>query len=229
MPADELVPRDALNALAANADAADAQRRWPETSWHILSAAGATRWAIPRRFGGLEREGPPLLEGYAQLASACLTTCFLLSQRDAACRRLRDGSNEALREELLPALARGESFATVGLAQLTTSRQHTRPALTARPYREGFLLDGVMPWVTGAAQADHFVTGAVLDDGRQVLLVVPRDAEGVSVREPLDLMALQGSLTTSVDCTQVFVDPRHVLAGPAEQVMASGRSGTGGL
>src|SRR5436309_2926117 len=83
--------------------------------------------------------------------------------------------------------------------------QRRWPAVTARPHRDGFFLDGVMPWVTGAARADHFVTGAVLDDGRQVLLVVPRDAEGLSVREPLDLMALQGSLTTSVDCRQVFV------------------------
>src|SRR5688500_15833656 len=106
MPADELVPRDALDALFDNADAADTQRRWPETSWHILSAVGATRWCIPHRFGGLEKEGPTLLEGYARLASACLTTCFLLSQRDAACRRLRDSSNEELRQELLPALAR---------------------------------------------------------------------------------------------------------------------------
>src|SRR3954454_9375056 len=152
MPADELVPRGVLDALAANADAADSQRCWPEASWHHLATAGATRWCILRRFGGLEWEGPILLEGYAQLASACLTTCFLLSQRDAACRRLRDVNNEELRDELPPALARGQRFATVGLAQLTTSRQHTRPALTARPHREGFLLDGVMPWVTGAAR-----------------------------------------------------------------------------
>src|SRR5262245_35075539 len=229
MPADELVPRDALDALTAGADAADAERRWPETSWQVLCQVGATRWCVPRRFGGLELDGPALLEGYVRLASACLTTCFLLSQRDAACRRLRDGNNEQLREELLPALAHGERFATVGLAQLTTSRQHGKPALTARPEGDGFVLDGIMPWVTGAVRADHFVTGAVLDDGRQLLLVVPRDTKGLTVREPLDLMALQGSLTTSVDCRGVFVERRHVLAGPAERVMTSGRSGTGGL
>src|SRR5262249_11019983 len=158
-----------------------------------------------------------------------VTTFFLLSQREPACRRLSTGGSETLREELLVPLARGERFVTVGLAQLTTSRQHGKPVLTARPHGDGFVLDGVMPWVTGAARADHFVTGAVLEDGRQILVVIPRDADGLSVREPLDLMALQGSLTTSVDCYHVFVERRHVLAGPAEQVMASGRSGTGGL
>src|SRR5262249_40646188 len=137
--------------------------------------------------------------------------------------------SEELREELLPPLARGERFATVGLAQLTTSRQHGKPALTAQPHGNGFFLDGVMPWVTGAARADHFVTGAVLEDGRQILVVVPRDTEGLLVQEPLELMALQGSLTTTVECKNVFVKRRQVLAGPAEQIMASGKSGTGGL
>jgi alkylation response protein AidB-like acyl-CoA dehydrogenase len=177
----------------------------------------------------VELDSEALLEGYGRLAAACLTTCFLLSQRDAACRRLRDSGHEELCAELLPALAEGQSFATVGLAQLTTSRQHVRPVLTARPHGNGLVLDGVMPWVTGAPRAEHFVTGAVLEDGRQVLLVVPRQAEGLTVGEPLPLMALQGSLTATISCREVFVPPRYVLAGPAERVMVSGRSGTGGL
>src|SRR6185437_12431914 len=117
--------------------------------------------------GGTERPPLELLDGYGRLAGACLTTCFLLSQRDAACRRLRDSGNVELCHELLPPLASGEIFATVGLSQLTTSRQHVRPVLTARRQGSSVVLDGVMPWVTGAAQADFFVTGAVLEEGGQ--------------------------------------------------------------
>jgi alkylation response protein AidB-like acyl-CoA dehydrogenase len=170
-----------------------------------------------------------LLDGYEQLASACLTTCFILSQRDAACRRLRDSGNEALARELLPALAQGRHFATVGISQLTTSRQHGRPAMVARPSGEDFVLDGVMPWVTGAAHADYFVTGAVLEDGRQILAVLHRDRPGVVVGAPLDLMALQGSLTAEVRCENALLEPRWLLAGPVEKVMAPGKGGAGGL
>ena len=88
--------------------------------------------------------GVDLLNGYERVAEACLTTCFILSQRDAACRRLRDSGNEHLCRELLPPLARGESFATVGLSQLTTSRQHGQPALRARLVEGTLVLDG--PW-----------------------------------------------------------------------------------
>src|SRR5262249_24466700 len=91
------------------------------------------------------------------------------------------------------------------------------------------VLDGTIPWVTGAAQADYFVIGAVLEDGRQVLAVVPRDWPQVQVGPPLDLMALQGSVTAEIRCRHVALDRRWLLAGPAAKVMAAGRGGAGGL
>jgi alkylation response protein AidB-like acyl-CoA dehydrogenase len=220
---------DALSLLAEAATEADELADWPRNSWDALRRAGVLSWTIPPEHGGSGLGPLQLLEGYRRLAGACLTTCFLLSQRDAAVRRIRDSGNSALCAELLPPLARGERFATVGLSQLTTSRQHTRPALTARLDGDRLVLDGVMPWVTGAARADHFVTGAALEDGRQVLVVVPRESPGVRVDPPLALAALEGSLTAEVRCEGAAVDRRWVLAGPAEQVMSSGRGGTGGL
>ncbi|HEX5269393.1 MAG TPA: acyl-CoA dehydrogenase family protein [Gemmataceae bacterium] len=222
--------RDPIAALAAHATAADGDPVWPEVSWAALRAAGVLAWAVPAAHGGRDTPYLDLLDGYERLAGACLTTCFILSQRDAACRRLRDGDNARLREELLPPLARGETFATVGLSQLTTSRQHLGPALTARLTDDGVHLHGTIPWVTGAARADHVIVGAVLDDGRQVLLALPRGLPGVSVGPPLDLAALVGSLTAEVRCDNVHVDRRWLLAGPAANVMAlGGRSSTGGL
>lgn len=220
---------EALAILAAHAHEADAAPVWPAESWLALERCGALGWCIPAVHEGEGRGGVALLDGYEQLAAACLTTCFILSQRDAACRRLRDSGNEALRRKLLPPLARGETFATVGLSQLTTSRQHLRPTFVARQQGEHFILDGVIPWVTGAAQADHLVIGAVLEDGRQILAALPRSLAGVSIGPPLDLMALAGSLTAEVRCDQVILDRGWLLAGPAERVMGAGRGGTGGL
>src|SRR5437762_4464299 len=139
---------EALAVLSAQANQADAAPLWPAESWQALRDCGALGWCIPSAQGGEGRSGAALLEGYEKLAGACLTTCFILSQRDAACRRLRDGGNERLRQQLLPALAAGTIFSTVGLSQLTTSRQHGKPAFTARAVGEGFVLSGTIPWVT---------------------------------------------------------------------------------
>jgi alkylation response protein AidB-like acyl-CoA dehydrogenase len=217
-----------LAVLAGHAADADAEPVWPVASWDALGRGGVTGWAIPPEYGGRGFDPAGLLDGYGRLAGACLTTCFILSQRDSACRRIRDSGHEALCRQLLPPLARGEAFATVGLSQLTTSRQHVRPVLTVRLDGDAVILDGVMPWVTGAARADHLVTGVVLDDGRQLLLVVPAGTPGLHVRAPLDLMALGGSLTAEVACEGVRVDRRWVLAGPAERVLPAGR-GAGSL
>ena len=219
-----------LATLDEHAEAADASPVWPAASWEALRAAGVLGWCVPRAYGGSEISPSECLHGYESLAAACLTTCFVLSQRDAACRRLRDAGNDALAGELLPPLAHGETFATVGLSQLTTSRQHLAPSLTARLTDTSLVLDGTIPWVTGAAWADHLVIGATLDDGRQVLAGLPRGLDGVSVGPPLELAALTGSLTAEVRCDGVRLDRRWLLAGPAERVMnVGGRASTGGL
>jgi alkylation response protein AidB-like acyl-CoA dehydrogenase len=219
----------ALAILVRQAGQSDGQLVWPAESWEAMSRAGVPAWCIPPAYGGQGRFGTDLLEGYEALAGACLTSCFILSQRDAACRRLRDSGHEALCRELLPPLALGETFATVGLSQLTTSRQHVQPSLSARLTPDALLLDGSIPWVTGAGHADHFIIGAVLEDGRQILAVLPARVPGVRLGLPLDLMALQGSLTAEIRCEKVALDRRWILAGPAEKVLAPGRGGSGGL
>lgn len=224
-----MIPQNLLIQLAEHARQADEERAWPAASWRILQAIDACGWVIPKAYGGTELPIVELLECYESLAGACLTSAFLLSQRDAAVRRLRDHGKVDLCRELLPGLAGGEHFATVGLAQLTTSRQHGQPAVTAREQGDAFIIDGTIPWVTGAGRAEHIVIGAVLEDGRQVLGVLPTDLPGVSIGKPLELMALEGSITGEVRCDQVRVERKWLLAGPAQRVLQAGKGGTGGL
>jgi alkylation response protein AidB-like acyl-CoA dehydrogenase len=224
-----IVDAQTLQVLRNNAADADTELAWPAHSWKALQAVDVLQWCIPRAQGGLELDGIPLLKRYEQLASACLTTCFILSQRDAACRRLRDHGHSPQHQQWLAELARGGSFATVGLSQLTTSRQHGAPALGAREVKDGYELDGVAPWVTGAEHADFLILGATLADGRQIMGVVPGKSSGLQVGAPLELTALRGSLTAVVNCRKVILPRGSVLAGPIEQVMQTGRGGTGGL
>src|SRR5262249_41733808 len=107
--------------------------------------------------------------------------------------------------------------------------QHTKPAMTATWHGEDLVLNGVMPWVTGAPHADYSVTGAVLPDGKQVLAIVPGKFPGVEIGPVLDLTALRGSLTAEVRCHHVALPRKWLMAGPADQVLAGKSGGTGGL
>jgi alkylation response protein AidB-like acyl-CoA dehydrogenase len=223
-----------LDALAALSDRADENAAWPEESWKVLQDAGVLKWSIPVEYGGVGYGHHEVLSGYEQIAGACLTTAFILSQREAAVRRLLANPVSAFLGRYLPALAAGEQFASVGLSQLTTSRQHQSPALLATPLGPAgnpstYRLDGLIPWVTGADQADFLIVGGTLADGRQVLFVMPTDRPGVTVEPPAPLMALEGSRTSQVRCSHVELGRDLLLAGPAEKILSAGRGGVGGL
>src|SRR5262249_28307278 len=94
----------------------------------------------------------------------------------------------------------------------------------------GYRLDGVIPWVTAAPRADVFVVGAVLADGRQLLLTLPADREGLTVRAPFELAALQASCPGGLICEGVAIGAEEGRAGPSGDVMSTpGTAGTGGL
>lgn len=214
-----------LPALAALADAADGDLQWPSASWRLLRTAGVLTWNVPEAFGGRGLGLTARLRGYEQLAGACLTVTFILSQREAAVRRIISHARQEIQVAWLPRLARDKAFLTVGLSQLTTSRQHQGPALSAMPQGTNFILDGVIPWVTGADHADALVVGATLPDGLQILTLLPRRRAGVEVEAPMDLCALRGSQTTQVRCRGVHIESEHLLAGPAPQVLGAAAGG----
>jgi alkylation response protein AidB-like acyl-CoA dehydrogenase len=230
----EVLERAAASLAAADGPA-DAEGTWPEALWRIVVEAGANRWALPASAGGPELDRLVLLERYARVAEGSLTAAFILSQHDAAVRRLAAAADRPRARGWLDAIATGHAFATVGISQLTTSRRRGAHALLARPGAGGgggYRLDGVMPWVTAAERAQVLVTGAVLDggEGRQMLLAVPTDRPGLSVRPAFPLAALQASCTSEVVCDGVEVAEPDLLAGPAHDVMTHpGAAGTGGL
>jgi alkylation response protein AidB-like acyl-CoA dehydrogenase len=69
-----------------------------------------------------------------------------------------------------------------------------------------------------------------LEDGRQVLLGVPRALPGIVVPQANHLLGLQASQTGQVTFKQVEVPPSNLLQGPDPNVLQRGRgAGTGGL
>jgi len=219
-----------LRKLAEMSGSLDAGQQWPREQFALLADSGVLGWVIPREFGGSAVSERELLDGYVQLAAACLTTTFILTQRNGACQRIAASPNEGLKAELLPRLARGEVFATVGISHLTTSRQHLRqPAVQVVDEGAVLRFDGEVPWVTGADHADTLVTGGTLGDGRQVLAAIPAALPGVVIAPPARLLSLGASHTSAVRLEDVAVERQFLISGPVEQVMRQGSASTGSL
>ena len=216
----------ALARVRERATGHDRRGSWPGDDLADLAAAGAARAAVPVEFGGDGASGREVALLTERIAAASLAVALVASQRDSAADFLAASDNGALRADLLPRLASGGAFATIGIAQLTTSRQGGPPALRATPDGDGgrgggYVLDGTVPWSTGADHADFIVVGAALGDGRQVLAALPTDLPGVSPDAPFPLAAMSASHTGAVRLDAVRLSPRHLLAGPAANVLAS--------
>ncbi len=209
--------------LAANWAALDAPAAWPAVQLDALGRYGVYAWFLPHEWGGLAWSEADLLRGLVKLSSACLTTTFILTQRVAATSRLVASTNNELKAALLPPLLTAQTFATVGISHLTTSRRHlATPVLTATPHDEGYVLSGYSPWVTGADHADTIVIGATLPDEQQLLLAVDMRTAGIAIPPPESLVGLGASHTGRVEFRDAFIPRKRLLSEPCLQVLQQG-------
>jgi alkylation response protein AidB-like acyl-CoA dehydrogenase len=240
--------------LADMAPHLDRDPHWPAEQLRLCGEAGVFEWFVDPAWGGQGWSEEQVVRGYLALGAACLTTTFILTQRTGATRRIAGSTNNTLKQRLLPGLASGELFATVGISHLTTSRRHlATPVLRAERITSvvrgpadpagsirastsaGFRLDGTSPWVTGGAAADAIVLAATLMEhgsatDQQLLVALPTDLPGLTIADPLPLVGLSASSTGPVQLEGVEVSDDWLIAGPTPNVMASGVGGsTGGL
>ncbi len=225
--------RELCARLAEMAGELDRHPRWPAEQLALCGQRGVFQWFLPPEFGGQGWCEEDVARGYHALAAACLTTTFIITQRTGACKRIAGCDKEPLKRRLLPDLAAGRSFSTVGISHLTTSRQHLgKPALGAVATADGFRLNGMSPWVTGGEAADTIVLAATMtdegDDDRQLLAAVPTSLPGMAVDPPLPLVGVTASSTGPVRLNNVEVPAEWIIAGPVRHVMATGvGAGTG--
>ena len=229
-PADPLLD-DLCKELAIRADQIVGVHDWPGEQLAACARYGVYRWFLPEQWGGSAWSDADIVRGYLRLSAVCMTTTFIITQLTGACRRIAACDDGALKAQLLPDLAAGKSFATLGISHLTTSRRHlAQPVLRAAEVETGFVLDGFSPWVTGATHAQFVVIGATLDDRREVAIVLPTQLSGVLTPEPTPLIGFSASRTGPVQLDNVLVDRKWLLDGPVENVMSRGAGGgTGGL
>ena len=169
---------------------------------------------------------------YCAVAYGSLTDAFILTQRNAAVRRIESSTNP-ISKTLLRKHSTGERWISVGISHLTTSRQHMAcPVVTAKAIPGGWSIRGNVPWVTAASASEALVIAAC-DSERlcdQYLFYIPMDSGSVTCKPSMDLLALTESHTCEVLLDGVELSTKELLHGPSENVLSvSQSSGAGGL
>ena len=213
-----------LESIVTRAQEYDITTDWPAIDLAQLQAAGAMKWSIPTEFGGDELSPYELHLRYEQLATSSVATALILTQRDAAVGLIDAAKDSKRRVKMLNRFSKNENWVTVGIAQLTTSRQGGKPAVTAQKIEGGYLINGTVPWCTGLHQSQFIVTGASLDNGQQILFLLQQQQQGVTLDPPMGMVALTNTLTSSIHLKRVVIEDSWILRHPSDNALSGRRN-----
>ena len=186
----EVLADEMLFPASLTVDRAD---RVPETLIQLLIEHGFYGIAAPQEAGGLgTRDMGLAISTVESLSSGCLATAFVWIQHHGPVLAAAFSQEPGIREKWLQPLASGELRGGIGRAG---ARQG---GLRARRVPDGYLLDGVVPWVTGWDLID-VVHVAVLDEADTVLFLMVDAVASETLQAQLhDLVAARASRTVTL-------------------------------
>ncbi len=140
-----------------------------------------------------------------ELASGCLTTAFLWAQHLGLVHALAANGPAEVAARWLAPLAAGEIRAGLGLGGALP-----QPTVHARADEDGWVVDGVSPFVSGWGRIDVVHLAARTPDG-QVVWLITDAVEGPALQaERLHLAALDATATVRVTFSQLRVGADRV-------------------
>jgi alkylation response protein AidB-like acyl-CoA dehydrogenase len=205
---------DVLFPTALETDRADVV---PIEVLDALADAGLYGLAAPAALDGFDADFETVCQVQEALASGCLTTAFVWAQHLGLVHVLSE-TGGMIADEWLGSLARGEVRAGLALGGALPEA-----TLRAREMQDGWLLDGMSPFVSGWGRID-VVHAAVRTDNDDIAWLIVDAVAGTALRvERLRLVALNATATVTARFQGLLVPAsrltmRHPAGGatPAE-------------
>jgi alkylation response protein AidB-like acyl-CoA dehydrogenase len=169
----------------------------PASHVEALAAVGLLGVYGPLDAGGADAPAPVARRVTEVLSGADGATWFVWTQHATPVRALVRSANTDLAARWLPRLCR-DALGGIAVAHL---RRTDGPTVRARPGDAGsWVFDGTASWVTSWGLAEVLLVGAVTDDDRAVLALVPaRRQPGMDPSPPLALAAMEATATVRLD------------------------------
>ena len=128
------------------------------------------------------------------------------------------GTEEQKQEWLVP-MAKGETLGSFGLTEPNAGSDAGGTQTKAELVGDEYIINGEKQWITNAGYARQVIVTAVTgqrEDGKKIItsLIVPTDAEGVTIRCDYDKMGVRASNTCEIVLENVRVPKENVLGDP---------------
>jgi alkylation response protein AidB-like acyl-CoA dehydrogenase len=215
----------AAHAIAPRANAVDESDQVPHENLRVLGETGLLGLAVPASHDGAGLSPRAMRRFHGILAEVCGTTAFLAIQHATACGLIARSPSGALRDRLLPRMARGELLGAPAFSHL---RRPGQPAVRVEEEGDFLVFDGVAPWVTGWSAIGVVALGGTLPDGGFLYAALLLDeTTGVKAWPPMRLSAMSASATVSITLSRARVPrDRRLLVQTPDEARAADAAGT---
>ena len=213
--------------LAPKVPDIDLKGEYPRDFMHLVGSLGGFGQAVSRQFGGSGRGLKSAIQVIEAISQECLSTGFITWCQIACTWYMHNSENEYLKQHILPQVATGQALGGTGLSNpIKHFAGIEKIALVAEPKPGGYLLNGMLPWVSNLGSGHYFGIAAQIANSQEYMMAIVSDRlSGLSLRCNAHFIALEGTNTFSCIFRDVFVPDELILAAPSSEYVQRIRPG----
>ncbi|KIZ48131.1 MULTISPECIES: acyl-CoA dehydrogenase family protein [Rhodopseudomonas] len=213
--------------LPALVNKIDVEGYYPEQVMRDFGRLGAYAQHLPGHSTSVDLV--TAINAMAAAGEHCLSTSFCMWCQDALAWYVYCSDNEALKTGIGPQIASGAVLGGTALSNPMKSLFGIEPMrLKGRRANGGYVVKGLLPYVSNLGAGHYF--GGIFEvadgsDSRNVMAVIPCDAEGVTLADNAKFTALDGTRTFAVQMRDVAVPDAWIIADPVDDYIKRIRAG----
>ncbi|MEX2570255.1 MAG: acyl-CoA dehydrogenase family protein [Gemmatimonadota bacterium] len=170
--------------VAPNAEAEDAEARWPEPAMRALADAGLMGLNVPEEFGGHGQGLSGLVAVTDVLAQESPSTALCFAMHCVGAAVIAAKATQYHQEHYLVPIARGEHITTLALSEPGTGSHFYIPQTRLTRAEDEFVVEGTKSFITNGGHADSYVMSTVAEtdggsEGAFSCVLVDADAPGL--------------------------------------------------
>lgn len=198
----------------------DENATFPIETFKKMGGLGLLGIPFPEEYGGSGGDTISYVIAVEEIGKACGGTglSYAAAISLGASPIYYFGTEEQKQKWLVP-MARGEALGSFGLTEPNAGSDAGGTQTRAELVGDEYIINGEKQWITNAGYARQVIVTAVTgkrEDGKKIItsLIVPTDAEGVTIRCDYDKMGVRASNTCQIVLENVRVPKENVLGDP---------------
>src|ERR1700723_4540262 len=193
--------------LHANADRIDQSRQFPRENLAALGKSGVLGLLVPRQFGGAGAGLGEMSQVIDTQAQNCASTAMVTLMHFCATAVIVTKASDEVRQQLLPAIARGDHLSTLAFSEAGSGGHFYAPVSEVRQSGSQKTLSAQKSFVTSAGEADSYVVSArkagAAGRTESNLYLISKGASGLAAQGRFEGLGLAGDASGPLTLTHV--------------------------